>query len=100
MLLSSSCVPLLQASEKMELTTLWERAWLTQAASDTPLSDWLEWLEWDSRKQMEGLSICMSQCTYFKLLLVEDLHLSATTPGRLEELQPDLMLEVDKEDQS
>lgn len=67
-LIISPWVPLLQASEKMELTTLWERVWLDEASSDTPLSDWLEWLDWDS--------------------------------GRLEELDPDLIEEDDKEDQS
>lgn len=45
---TSPCVPLLQASEKMELTTLWERVWPDDVISDTPLSDWLEWLDWDS----------------------------------------------------
>lgn len=45
---TSPCVPLLQASENMELTTLWERVWPADAISDTPLSDWLEWLDWDS----------------------------------------------------
>lgn len=32
----------------MELTTLWERVWPADTISDTPLSDWLEWLDWDS----------------------------------------------------
>lgn len=44
---SSSWVPRFHASEKMELTILWERTcpvWV----SETPLSDWLEWLDWDS----------------------------------------------------
>lgn len=45
---TSPCVPLLQASEKTELTILWERVWPDVAISDTPLSDWLEWLDWDS----------------------------------------------------
>lgn len=45
---TSPCVPLLQASEKIELTTLWDRVWPDDAISDTPLSDWLEWLDWDS----------------------------------------------------
>lgn len=45
---TSPCVPLLQASENMELTTLWERVWPADTISDTPLSDWLEWLDWDS----------------------------------------------------
>lgn len=67
-LIISPCVPLLQASEKMELTTLWERVWPDDVISDTPLSDWLEWLDWDS--------------------------------GRLEELDPDLMEEEEREDQS
>lgn len=66
-LIISPCVPLLQASEKMELTTLWERVWL-DVISETPLSDWLEWLDWDS--------------------------------GRLEELDPDLMDEEERDDQS
>lgn len=39
---TSPCVPLLQASEKMELTTLWERVWPVDVISETPLSDWLE----------------------------------------------------------
>lgn len=39
---TSPCVPLLQASEKTELTMLWERAWPDVAISETPLSDWLE----------------------------------------------------------
>ncbi|XP_029524234.1 transcriptional enhancer factor TEF-3-like isoform X5 [Oncorhynchus nerka] len=56
------------ASEKMELTTLWERPWLE--AVSTPLSDWPEWFDWDS--------------------------------GRLAdpELEPERMLEVEREDQS
>ncbi|KAA8593066.1 hypothetical protein FQN60_018521 [Etheostoma spectabile] len=37
-----------RASEKMELTTLCERAWPDDVISETPLSDWLEWLDWDS----------------------------------------------------
>lgn len=45
---TSPCVPLLQASEKTELTMLWERAWPDVAISETPLSDWLEWLDCDS----------------------------------------------------
>ena len=45
---TSPCVPLLQASEKMELTTLWERVCPDEVISETPLSDWLEWLDWDS----------------------------------------------------
>lgn len=45
---TSPCVPLLQASEKTELTILWDRVWPDVAISDTPLSDWLEWLDWDS----------------------------------------------------
>ena len=45
---SSSCVPRFQASEKMELTMLWERTCPAGWVSDTPLSDWLEWLDWDS----------------------------------------------------
>lgn len=45
---SSDWLPLFQASEKMELTTLWERTWPEDVVSDTPLSDWLEWLDWDS----------------------------------------------------
>lgn len=65
---SSDWLPLFQASEKMELTTLWERTWPEEVVSETPLSDWLEWLDWDS--------------------------------GRLEELEPDLILELDKDDQS
>lgn len=52
----------------MELTTLWDRVWPDDAISDTPLSDWLEWLDWDS--------------------------------GRLEELDPDLIEEEEREDQS
>lgn len=45
---SSSWVPLFQASEKMELTMLWDRTWQEARESDSPLSDWLEWLDWDS----------------------------------------------------
>ena len=44
-LFSSIWVPLFQASEKMELTTLWERAWLEDVPSDRPLSVTLEWLD-------------------------------------------------------
>lgn len=44
-LVSSIWVPLFQASEKMELTTLWERAWLDDVPSDRPLSVTLEWFE-------------------------------------------------------
>lgn len=48
-LFSSICVPLFHASEKMEDTTLWERAWLELVPSDKPLSAvTLEWLDWDS----------------------------------------------------
>lgn len=39
---SSICVPLFQASEKMELTTLCERP--CELVS-TPLSEWPEWLD-------------------------------------------------------
>lgn len=45
---TSPCVPLRQASEKTELTMLWERVWPDVAISETPLSDWLEWLDCDS----------------------------------------------------
>lgn len=65
---SSSWVPLFQASEKMELTMLWERTWQEARESESPLSDWLEWLDCDS--------------------------------GKLEELDPDFMLELDRDVQS
>lgn len=39
---TSPCVPLLQASENTELTTLWLRVCPDEIISDTPLSDWLE----------------------------------------------------------
>lgn len=65
---SSSWVPLFQASEKIELTMLWERTWLVARESESPLSDWFEWFDCDS--------------------------------GKLEELDPDFMLELDKDVQS
>lgn len=48
LVLSSIWVPLFQASEKIELTTLWERAWEDKVPSDIPLSVWLEWFDCDS----------------------------------------------------
>jgi hypothetical protein len=47
---SSNWVPRFQASEKMELTVLWERTCPAGCVSETPLSDWLEWFDWDSVK--------------------------------------------------
>lgn len=43
---SSIWVPLFQASEKMELTTLWDRPW--EEPESTPLSEWPEWFDCDS----------------------------------------------------
>ncbi len=53
---SSAWLPLFHASEKMELTTLWERTWPEDVVSDMPLSDWLEWLDWDSVGMKESPS--------------------------------------------
>lgn len=67
---TSPCVPLLHASEKMELTTLWEWVWLDDVISETPLSDWLEWLDWDS-----GGVRPQAEVSFELLLLIMPIHL-------------------------
>lgn len=73
----------------------------------TPLSEWPEWLDWDSVRTRARQTIrnVFSERSSFvrkasKLRFLIDTDQTGNLPGMLAELEPDRMLEVEREDQS